>query len=301
MASVVAPALRLISLQVFYGANLVKRAPKYRQLERRKPLENLRTQRWPVWLVAILLMTFAALPGTGTTTSATTEASLSARMKSNPPPFDFSDDFYRANGIVPENIGERAGTPARNPLHWTVDNSNTDPNRRNIRILETTGGWNNSGNLIYYSIMGTLMPSSFERNADGTLTARGRRALDIANSFRAFIFPKTQRDENNNPINFIKSPAPPNRRQDNLFDTRNGYFSNNVLGNWILAFPIYTAKAFTEEGRARLDPIAAVNGRDLDGTPILQSASEIDNLAADGFLQIVTRAQDGSEGFPWVV
>lgn len=254
-------------------------------------------ERWPVWLSIMLfmVMAFAGLAPPSTSTVAS-----GGSVKVNPPPFDFSDDFYRANGIVPENIGERVGTSARNPLHWTVDNSNTDPNRRNIRVLETTGGWNNSGSLIYYSIMGTLMPSAFERNPDGTLTARGQHALDIANSFRAFLFPKTQRDANNNPI-FVKSPAPPNRRQDNVFDTRNGYFSNNVLGNWILAFVVYTAKAFTPDGRARLDPIAAKNGRDLDGTPILQTADDIDNLAADGFVIIATRAQNGSEGFPWVI
>ncbi len=263
-------------------------------------MKKLREQRWPIWLAVALLAIYTVLPGMGDSTSATTGASSVVRVKENPPPFDFSDNFYRENGIVPENIGERAGNADRNPLHWTVDNSNNDPDRRNIRILETTGGWNNSGNLIYYSIMGTLMPSSFERNPNGTLTARGRRALDVANSFRAFLFPKTQRDANNNPT-FIKSPAPPNRRQDNIFDTRNGYFSNNPLGNWILAFVVYTPKAFTAEGRARLDPIAAENGRDLDGTPILQSASEIDSLAADGFVLIANRAQDGSEGFPWVV
>jgi hypothetical protein len=245
-------------------------------------------------------MAFAALPGAGNTTSATTGASPNARFGSNPPPFDFSDAFCLQNGIVAANIGERVGTAARNPLHWTVDNSNTDPDRRNIRVLETTGGWNASGSLIYYSIMGVLMPNSFERNASGQLTDRGRRAMDIANSFRAFLFPKTSRDANNNPT-FVKSPAPPNRRQDNVFDTRNGYFSNNPMGNWILAFVVYTSKAFTAEGRARLDPIAAVNGRDLDGTPILQKADDIDNLVAEGFVKIFNRNLDGSEGFPWVV
>ena len=261
-------------------------------------MRNIRPkERWPVWLSIMLFMVMGLA---GLAPPSTSTVASSGSVKVNPPPFDFSDDFYRANGIVPENIGERVGTPARNPLHWTVDNSNTDPNRRNIRILETTGGWNDSGSLIYYSIMGTLMPSAFERNPDGTLTARGQRALDIANSFRAFLFPKTQRDANNNPI-FVKSPAPPNRRQDNAFDTRNGFFSNNVLGNWILAFVVYTSKAFTPEGRERLDPIAARNGRDLDGTAILQTASDIDNLAADGFVIIATRAQNGSEGFPWVI
>ncbi len=263
-------------------------------------MKKLRKQRWPAWLTVALLLAFTVLPVAGNSASTTTEPAAVVRVKENPPPFDFSDNFYRENGIVPENIGERAGNADRNPLHWTLDTSNTDPDRRNVRILETTGGWNNSGNLIYYSIMGTLMPSAFERNPNGTLTARGQHALDTANSFRAFLFPKTTRDANNNPT-FIKSPAPPNRRHDNVFDTRNGYFSNNPLGNWILAFVVYTPKAFTAEGRARLDPIAAVNGRDLDGTPILQTANEIDNLAADGFVIIAKRAQDGSEGFPWVI
>lgn len=221
-----------------------------------------------------------------------------AAVATNPPPFDFNDAFYRANGIVPSKIRERAGNSDRNPLHWTIDNSNTDPNRRNVRILETTGGWNNSGNLIYYSIMGVLMPDSFERDANGNLTAAGRAAMDLANNFRAFIFPKTNHAAGGT---FVKSPAPSNRRQDNIFDTRNGYFSNNPLGNWLLVFPVYTSKAFTPEGQARLAPFAAKNGTDLDGTPILQTANDIDSLAADGFLKLVNRNTDGSEGFPWVV
>lgn len=259
-------------------------------------MRNIRPRaKWPVWLS---IMLFMVVGFTGLTPPISSSLASNSLAGSNPPPFDFSDAFYRANGIVPEKIGERVGTPDRNPLHWVLDNSNTDPDRRNVRVLETTGGWNNSGSLIYYSIMGTLMPDSFERDANGNLTPNGLRAMNIANSFRAFLFPKTNHAAGGT---FIKSPAPPNRRQDNVFDTRNGYFSNNPLGNWILAFVVYTPKAFTAEGYKRLDPIAATNGRDLDGTPILQSASEIDNLAADGFVKIVNRNLDGSEGFPWVV
>jgi hypothetical protein len=213
---------------------------------------------------------------------------------SNPPPFDFSDQFYRENGFVPENILMRIGTPGVRVTDWIVDNSNTDPTRRNIRDLETTGGWDASGSLIYYSIFGVAMPNIFERDANGNLTERGAQAMEIANHYRAFLFPKS------NGGNPILDPAPPNRRQDNVFDTRNGYFSNNPTGIWSLAFVVYTAKAFTKEGKKVLDPIAAVNGRDLDGTPILQSASLIDDLAQKGLVEIRFRAQDGSQGFPWV-
>ncbi|HMG36628.1 MAG TPA: hypothetical protein VKM94_22005 [Blastocatellia bacterium] len=243
----------------------------------------------PVWLAVINLLMVVALPGMGSTSGR-----VASGRDPNPPPFDFTDNFYHANGINAANIRERVGNPDRNPTHWVVDNSNTDPNRRNIRVLETTGGFNNSGNLIYYSIMGTAFPNTFDRDANGNLTAAGQIAFNIANSFRAFLFPKASAGS-------ILSPAPPNRRQDNIFDTRNGYFSNNPLGLWILAFVVYTPRAFTDEGRKVLDPIAAVNGRDLDGTPILTSASLIDNLAAQGLVEIRNRPLDGSQGFPWVI
>jgi hypothetical protein len=60
------------------------------------------------------------------------------------PPFDFSDDFYRKNGVDPTKIPNRPRFPDepfyladRNPLHYVVDPSNNDPTRRGIRILET--------------------------------------------------------------------------------------------------------------------------------------------------------------------
>jgi hypothetical protein len=212
----------------------------------------------------------------------------------NPPPYDFTDQYYRENGFVPENILNRIGTPGVRVGDWVIDTANTDPNRRSIRDLETTGGWNASGGLIYYSILGMAMPNIFERDASGNLTARGAHAKEIANQYRAFLFPKS------NGGNPILDPGLPNRRQDNVFDTRNGYFSNNPTGIWILAFVVYTPNAFTAEGKKVLDPIAATNGRDLDGTPILQSASQIDDLAQKGLVEIRFRAQDGSQGFPWV-
>jgi len=214
---------------------------------------------------------------------------------SNPPPFDFSDQFYGANGITPAAISERAGNPDRNPAHWKADSSNTDPNRRGIRILETTGGFDEGGKLIYYSIMGTVFPSTF------TNDQAGAQAREIANAFRAFIFPKTPRNPDGSPGNVILSPAPSNRRQDNLFDTRNNYFDKDPLGLWILAFVVYTQKAFTPDGQKELAKIAPGNGTDLDGTPILNNAGVIDKLAEDGIVEIRTRPPDGTKGFPWVI
>jgi hypothetical protein len=199
-------------------------------------------------------------------------------------PYDFSDEFYTRNGLDPSKLLNRVNGHDG----VSVPDGTTDPTRRDIRVIETTGGFNNSGNLIYYNIFAMVGPEAF------TEDDAGQRAMNVANKFRAFIFPK----RNGNPL----SPAPPNRRQDNAFDTRNGYFSNNPLGLWILTFVEYTDDAFyTPEGQKVLAALAAENGVDLDGTPVIKTVSDVDNLAQKGLVKLRTRAPDGSEGFPWVV
>jgi hypothetical protein len=64
-----------------------------------------------------------------------------------------------------------------------VDNTNTDPDRRNIRVLSTTGWFDHEGNPLYYDINGMLMPSAF------TDDAAGKTAMATANFFSAHIFP----------------------------------------------------------------------------------------------------------------
>jgi len=77
----------------------------------------------------------------------------------NPPPCDFSDTFYRDNGIDPTQLvlrfGDNGGTtrltgpPARgNQKNYVADTNcaATDPTRRNFRILATTGGNADDGN-----------------------------------------------------------------------------------------------------------------------------------------------------------
>jgi hypothetical protein len=209
----------------------------------------------------------------------------------SPPPFDFTDSHYLANGINPAKILARVnGTcPISDmPACSLVDNSNTDPDRRNIRVLSTTGGFDHEGNPLYYSIFGMVMPNTF------TNDAAGQKAMAIANFFSAYIFPKASGD----PL----SPALLNRRQDNVFDTRNGYSVENPLGLWTAVFVSYTPAAFnTQKGIDTLAALAAKNGTDLDGTPLIRQAIEVDVLERKGLVETRTRALDGSQGFPWII
>jgi len=211
-------------------------------------------------------------------------ANAARRPYDRTPAFDFTNRYLRRNGITPGLVLMR---PNGVDGVSVVDDS---PHRdfRDVRIIETTGGFDASGNLLYYTINGMVMPDTFTDNEAGV------RAMAIANHYRAFIFPKAD----GNPLD----PAPQNRRQDNIFDTRDGYFSNNPLGLWILTFVSFTADAFeTEDGRRALEELGARNGINLDGTPILRTVGEIENLEAQGFVELRTRAPDGADGPPWVL
>jgi hypothetical protein len=207
-------------------------------------------------------------------------------------PFDFSDATYRSLGVAPENIVLHVGTSSR-AGDFVIDNTNSDPTRTNVRTIETTPGTTGTSGLTYANIMGVLNASGFARDNAGRLTTLGQQAFDTAESFRVFIFPKASAGS-------ILDPFLPNKRQDNLFDTRNGYFTNDPLGLWVATWVVYTPKASTPAGRKVLDPIAATNGRDLDGTPILTSPSQIDGLAADGLIELRTRPVDDPT-FRWVI
>ena len=86
-------------------------------------------------------------------------ASAQTFIPINPPPCDFSDQFYADNGINVANLVQRfgdnngttrlTGPPATgSQVNYVADNScaTNDPTRRNFRILATTGGNSDDGN-----------------------------------------------------------------------------------------------------------------------------------------------------------
>ncbi len=200
-------------------------------------------------------------------------------------PFDFSNRFYLENGLDPSKFNTR--------IHPDDANAKSAPSpdkfHNRTQILEINGGFDAAGQLLYYP----APPANFFEEAF-TDNAAGELAREVANEFRAFLFPRRDGD----PL----SPALPNRRHDNIFDTSSGYLTDNPLGLWRITFPRYTDAALnTPEGQAKLEEIRALNGTDLDGTPIIKRLSEIKELEALGYLELLQRKEDGSEGFPWVV
>ena len=104
--------------------------------------------------------------------------------KHQSPPLDFTDEFYTKNGIDVVKLGTisplshpdgRVGMDGRqftaefgsNPADWNgkvnlvLDNSNSDPTRKGVRVTQTTSGFDKDGNLIYYNIYGTVPDDTF--------------------------------------------------------------------------------------------------------------------------------------------
>ena len=201
---------------------------------------------------------------------------------------DFSDGFYRQNGLNPKSPDFRRrfevdGAP--NGVQ-SVETGITDPTRSKTRVLPVNCGYDASGQTLCYPGPPVFFgEKSFMKNPAGD-TAR-----ELA-EFRAFIFPKV----NGIPL----SPAPPNRRQDNLFETTKGYIGTNPLGLWRLTFVSYTDAAFTTTGQAVLAPLHVQNGTDFDGTPIIKRLHVLLALEEQGLVEFNVRPiGEGTE--PWVV
>ena len=180
--------------------------------------------------------------------------------------FDFTDAYYQQNGVNPANISGR-----RQPiLPLATTDTPLVPYENNTRALLTLPAYGASGAVEFFTVLGGGNASIFLNDA----------ARLNAEKYREFFFPKKGTD----PVGLGAT------RQDNLLDTRGGYFSNDKLGIWLHTWVSYTAAAFnTRDGQKALADLAKKNGADLDGTPIITSASDIDNLAAKGFVTLTNR------------
>ncbi|HSL82754.1 MAG TPA: hypothetical protein VLF66_08255 [Thermoanaerobaculia bacterium] len=214
-------------------------------------------------------------------------------------PFQFDDQYLLEQGVdvnftldhfvFPDAAGRTAlGTPP------------DDPRYNDVRVIETTGGYMHNGNLLFYMAPSKLMPETVDENGNVipssfTDNAAGETQRTICNTYKAFMFPK----KDGNPV----GPAPANRRQDNIFETNNGYFSNNPLGCWRLTFVSWDGpNAAGQRCEGHREDLMEDNGPSLDAdTPIIKTLSTINKLAQDGCVTLRQRSETGDDGFPWVI
>ena len=127
-------------------------------------------------------LVFLAAPNLAAAQAAPTTPTGAAAF--NPPPCDYNDTFYNDNGLDPNQVFGRFGTarmtgpPASGKqVNWVADStcSQRDPDRRNFRILATTGGFPDDGTgtpTEFISLLGFVTtPNAFETTYSRTVGA----------------------------------------------------------------------------------------------------------------------------------
>ena len=236
----------------------------------------------------------------------------------NPAQFDFADTFYTANGMVlaqlnaPADARQCVNVPQSNGNggnNWVIDNTNTSPTHNNCRVNQILAVFDRNGNVAFFNAMAVLANvNSFNLN-----DPNGVESHTQGDKFRAF-FSISQKDINGKlattPCNPTTSRGPGcitltaaegSQRMERVFDTDTTYFCRDIMNLWRITYTFFTANAFTQQGQAILAPFAQKNGLNSDGTPIINTTADIDNLTAQGIMQQIQPNEDGSQGIAWIV
>ena len=210
--------------------------------------------------------------------------------------FQFSDEFYLANGLDPVELRAQEtvnGVPAPAPSRKGAFYRGADDTALagilpgvapDDRFIDNTlhsihnMGFNAAGEMLFYPDP----PAFFFESA-----FLDDETKDLTNRSFVFIFPRqvpgpnTVKGCEGLPVSGdLLAPGPCNRRQDNIFDTGNGYLTSNPLQLWRIMFVTWDGPDVnTPECQAEMAKLAARNGLDTDGTPILKTVKEVLDVA----------------------
>lgn len=222
---------------------------------------NRKSKSSSLYLMAVAALGLPLLAAAPLASAQTTTAGSPA-TNFNPPPCDYSDQFYQDNGLDPTQVVGRFGTARRtgppatgNQVNWVADSTcaTNDPVRRNFRILATTGGFTDNGTTApnaFISILGFVTnQNAFESaytRTQGTQTIsivnsdnpRGIAMEDLVGNFEAYAMVK-QRLPNGvfatNPCQAdIQSPLAPPTPCFQL-NTVNAIYTPNLRQDWRFA------------------------------------------------------------------
>ncbi|HWX54827.1 MAG TPA: hypothetical protein VN176_09585 [Verrucomicrobiae bacterium] len=259
---------------------------------------------WKSVLVGLCILVMAGLMSAQTTVPLVA-GGVKTFTQINPPPCDFSDQFYRDNGIDPtqlvlrfgDNGGQTrlTGPPATgSQVNYVADThcSSNDPTRRNFRILATTGGNADDGNspfttgtqetVEFISILAFLTnQTNFETSYSRTVGAITNGGLDG--------------DQSNAGTTISITPGTdPSGNQTGL--NPRGISMEQIVSN----FEAYAAvKQFTPQGFAGNPCNADMQSPDAPATPCfhLDSVNTVftPNLRQDWRFATNRNAMDGSD------
>src|SRR5882757_4935691 len=95
-------------------------------------------------------------------------------------PFDFKDEYYLSNGVIPEMLLNRSnGADGQ-----SVFDSTNDPRYKNIRVVATRPAYGRNGETLYWNFYGEFYKDSY------TDDAAGQTAYEAALAYQIYMFPR---------------------------------------------------------------------------------------------------------------
>src|SRR5688572_25720568 len=186
-------------------------------------------------------------------------------------PQDFSDTYYRANGIAPEAIkGRLTGND-----FLSVINKTTHPNYSHVRALITLPAYNDNGDHLFFTPFGVVTyPAGIK---DGAYALASRHPL--------YLFPAPSTTTTTSPYGAM--------RQAVLFDDNSAGYGNeaNPLGLRQIIRVTFIAPT-TEKGKIVLQDMVAMNGRAGDGYPIVKTTGDLSTLITYGLVSLSKASQE---------
>lgn len=194
-------------------------------------------------------------------------------------PFDFSDRFYRANGIEPAHIINRpTGTDGLSTQDFTSERNHT-----NVRILATRQAYGPQGEPLFWNLHGEFYRDAF------TGDTAGDSAIGYAMNFPIYVFPNHRRFGGG-------------ERQSAIINAAPGYFEKNRLGlGMVLEISFNPEIRSSDDDAQYLSGLAKQNGMALDGTPLIRTVKEIEQLRRRDLITISLRGSDGSGQTPFII
>ena len=176
-------------------------------------------------------------------------------------PFDFSDKTYYANGVESALLVNRRDGMDKQSVFDTIE----DPRFRDVRVLSVYPAYDQDGKIVYWNLYGEFFKEAFLNDTDG------ERAVAVAHMFPLYVFPSGNAQEGE-------------LRQAHLINMRDSYFEKNFLGLSAQVVVEFTDRINTAEGRREMSLFAARNGVSTDGTPIIKTLLELEELTQKNYV-----------------
>lgn len=184
-------------------------------------------------------------------------------------PFDFHDKYYAANGIDATFLRSR-----RNGVDgMSVFDQSRESIYRDVRVTATWPAYAPDGSELFWNLY-----AEFDKDAV-IIGPAGYGAMGAAQAYPIFLFPSED--------------LPGSHRQSPMIRMGAGYFDKNPLGLAVAYNVVFTDLARSEKGAEIMKMLAVRNGLSSDGTPIIRTAGELDELSDLGMVEVRVR-QDGT-------